>query len=128
MRDLDRDWARLLRSSNPFPSPFAKPNSRARYAGGLLARGVEGGSRLRERGAENVRAGRWRGVLATRELVELELLDEEMTEAEMRDLEGAEIVCRKLLACKFEEMEECGGTAGVKVKLAEILGRSNDTD
>lgn len=56
------------------------------------------------------------------------LLDEEMTEAEMRDLEGAEIVCRKLLACKFEDMGESGDDVGVKVKLAEILGRSDDTD
>ena len=52
----------------------------ARYAGGLVDRGVEGASRLRDLGEENVRAGRGRGVLTTNELEEPEL-DEEMTEA-----------------------------------------------
>lgn len=51
------------------------------------------------------------------------LLAEEMTDAEKSDLEGAEIVCRKLLACKFDDVEGNGGNSSVKAKLAEILGR-----
>ena len=65
-------------------------------------------------------------LLATHELGQL--LDEEMTEAETRDLEGAEMVCRKLLACKFDEVEGDGANFGVKMKLAEVLGRSDLDD
>lgn len=62
------------------------PNSLARYAGGREPRGVLGDWGLRERGCrlgdENVRIGRggW-GDWTVRSEVELELEDEEMTEA-----------------------------------------------
>lgn len=46
-----------------------------------MERGVLGASRLGDRGDENVRTGRGLGVVTTKELVELELLEEEMTEA-----------------------------------------------
>lgn len=46
-----------------------------------MALGVGGEAGLRERGEEKVRIGRGRGVFKTREDVELELEDDEMTEA-----------------------------------------------
>ena len=51
-----------------------------------------GVSRLRDLGEENVRTGRGLGVLMTKELVELELLDEDMTEAFR--LKSAKVGCR----------------------------------
>ena len=47
----------------------------------MEARGVAGASRLHDRGDENARTGRERGVWRTTEPVELELEEEEMTEA-----------------------------------------------
>ena len=44
-----------------------------------------------------------------------------MTEAETADLKDAETVCRKFMAWHLEETG--GGNAGVKEKLAEVLGR-----
>ena len=87
LRDLD--WAREvggLRSAGLSSSPSPIPSSRARYAGGLEPRGVVGDCGLRERrlvrGDENVRNGRGRaGVCTVKSEVELELDDEEMTEA-----------------------------------------------
>lgn len=57
-----------------------RPISFARYAGGLVERGVGGASRLTDLGDENARLGRGRGVSTTKEFAELEL-DDEMTDA-----------------------------------------------
>lgn len=61
--------------------------------GGLEATGVLGPSLLRDRGDEKVRSGLGRGVFSKRSLAELELEDEDITEAFLlrsaKDTEGA---------------------------------------
>jgi DNA mismatch repair protein MSH5 len=57
-------------------------------------------------------------LLAVHELGQL--LDEEMTKAEMNDLKEAEMVCRRFLAWNLEESETNGCA---KAKLAEVLMR-----
>lgn len=53
-----------------------------------------------------------------------QLLDEELTEAEKRDLTEAEQICRKFMAWNLDDPGEENSTAGVKKKLAEVLGNS----
>ncbi|KAK2465358.1 hypothetical protein APHAL10511_002712 [Amanita phalloides] len=50
------------------------------------------------------------------------LLDEEMTEEERLDLEGAEAICRRFLTWDLDDNQGLG-EGGVKAKLSEILGR-----
>lgn len=52
------------------------------------------------------------------------LHDEEMSEEEKKDLGDAEAVCRRFLAWDLEEKNGLG-EGGVKVKLAEVLGRTS---
>ena len=52
------------------------------------------------------------------------LLDEEMTDKERLDLEDAEAICRRLLSWDLEDSQGLG-EAGVKAKLAEVLGRNS---
>ena len=52
-----------------------------------------------------------------------QLLDEELAEPEKQELIEAEQICRKFMAWNMDEDDECS-TAGVKKKLAEVLGRS----
>lgn len=88
LRDLDcaREPGGGLSSDDPSSSSDARPSSLARYGGGLEPRGVVGDCGLLERtfvrGDENVRRGRGRaGVCRVRSEVELELEDEDITEA-----------------------------------------------
>lgn len=87
LRDLDgAREACGLSSDGPSSLSSERPSSRAKYAGGLEPRGVVGDCGLLERtavrGDENVLRGRGRaGVCSVRSDVELELDEEEMTEA-----------------------------------------------
>jgi len=51
------------------------------------------------------------------------LLDEEMTENERKDLQDAEIVCRRFLAWDLQADEEGIAEGEAKRKLAAVLGR-----
>lgn len=86
-RDGPREGDDIGRNSDGLSSSSSEiPSSLVRYAGALEPRGVRGDPGLLERigrwGDENVRIGRGRtGVWMVRSEVELELEDEEMTEA-----------------------------------------------
>ena len=88
-RDCPREGAvdGMGRSEDGLSSPSSEiPSSLARYGGAFEPRGVLGEPGLRERmdrwGEENVRIGRGRtGVCTVRSEVELELDDDEITEA-----------------------------------------------
>ena len=75
--DLDRDCARLRRSS---PSSTS-PSSLCKYGGGFVVRGVGGASLLADLGDEKVRSGRGRGVLTMMDPVELDEEEEDITDA-----------------------------------------------
>lgn len=62
-------------------SPSASPSSFARYAGARGERGVTDASLLRERGEEKVRIGRGLGGELRTTEVELELEEDDITEA-----------------------------------------------
>jgi DNA mismatch repair protein MSH5 len=49
------------------------------------------------------------------------LLDERLTEEEIRDLEEAETVCRKFLTWDFQNEED--NDTDVRAKLREVLGK-----
>lgn len=84
LRDLD--GAREAGGLSAVWSSSGTPSSRVKYAGGREPRGVVGDCGLRDlkfvRGAEKLRSGRGRtGVGRGRSTVELELDEEDMTEA-----------------------------------------------
>ena len=85
-------------------------------------------SPLRALGAGGSRASRFSSqLLATHELGQL--LDEEMTDDERRDLEDAEEACRRFLAWNLIRDEDGDGDGDpdlrrdVKRRLAQVLGR-----
>jgi len=53
------------------------------------------------------------------------LLDEEMTEKERKDLQDAEMVCRRFLAWDLKADEEDVTEGEVKRKLAVVLGKQD---